>query len=96
MPMWVRELISQLYVSHSVLETGLKHFPSTAPRDNGQKDRQSKAKRMRRISKEATKEGATSPRKYEPARKADLGQRALLGVWGLLQGWAKGRSAQEK
>lgn len=63
MPIWVRDLRSQVYVSHPALETGLKYFPATAPRDNGQKDRQSKAKKVRRISKEATKEGATSPQK---------------------------------
>lgn len=53
----------QVYVSHSALEIGLTYSPATAPRDNRQKDRQPKAKRMRRISKEATKEGATSPQK---------------------------------
>lgn len=63
MPIWRRELRSQVRVSYSVLEIGLKYFPVTPPRDNRQEDRQSKAKRMGRISKEATKGGASSPRK---------------------------------
>lgn len=74
-PIWVMEFRSHEHIcfllTHS--ETGLKYLPPTDMRNSTQTDSQPKARRMRRISKEATQEGAAcSPQRNDRAREVGL------------------------